>query len=203
MRGDRTLLGLIRHAETEWNRARVIQGQEDTVLTPEGRETARDWGRSLVGRGYERIIASDLTRARDTAELVNQALRLPVTYDCRLREQDWGRWVGSTVRELRANAPGAVEYQEAMGWDFRPPGGESRVDVLERSLNALRDAAERCPGERILVVCHTGVLKAVTHHLLAMEYLPEEGNPLHPYHLHRVAVAGGVLTLDKLNEPLA
>lgn len=203
MSAERTLLGLIRHAETEWNRARIIQGQEDTVLTPEGRESARGWGRSLAGRGYERIIASDLTRARDTADLVNETLRLPVAYDCRLREQDWGRWVGSTVRELRANQPGAVEYQEAMGWEFRPPGGESRVDVLERSLNALRDAAERYPGERVLVVCHTGVLMAVTHHLLAMEYLPEEGNPLQPYHLHRVAAKGGVLTLDKLNEPLA
>ncbi|WP_235896560.1 histidine phosphatase family protein [Oceanidesulfovibrio marinus] len=202
MSAARTLFGLMRHAQTEWNRDKIIQGQSESILTPEGREAAKGWGRALAGRGYQRIIASDLLRTRNTAALVNETLQLPVEYDSRLREQDWGRWVGSTVRELREKDPAAVAYQEAMGWEFRPPGGENRLELLERSMNALLDAAERYPGERILVVCHGGVLKAVTHHLLAMEFLPEEGNPLMPYHLHRVAVAGGVLTLEKLNEPL-
>ncbi|QJT11194.1 histidine phosphatase family protein [Oceanidesulfovibrio marinus] len=192
----------MRHAQTEWNRDKIIQGQSESILTPEGREAAKGWGRALAGRGYQRIIASDLLRTRNTAALVNETLQLPVEYDSRLREQDWGRWVGSTVRELREKDPAAVAYQEAMGWEFRPPGGENRLELLERSMNALLDAAERYLGERILVVCHGGVLKAVTHHLLAMEFLPEEGNPLMPYHLHRVAAAGGVLTLEKLNEPL-
>ena len=198
-----TLFGLIRHAETEWNRARIIQGQEESILTPEGREAARSWGRALSGRGYERILASDLLRTRDTAALINETLRLPLEFDHRLREQDWGRWVGSSIRELRESLPGAVEHQEAMGWEFRPPGGEDRLELLDRAVDALKDAAQRHTGGRILVVCHGGVLKVITHHLLAMEFLPEEGNPLAPYHLHRVAVADGVLTLDKLNEPLA
>ncbi|MFW5733852.1 MAG: histidine phosphatase family protein [Oceanidesulfovibrio sp.] len=203
MSESRMLFGLMRHAETEWNRARIIQGQEESLLTPEGRDAALGWGRALRSRGYERIIASDLVRARDSAALVNESLRLPVEHDPRLREQDWGRWVGCTVRELRQNNPGAVEFQEAMGWEFRPPGGENRLELLERAVNSLLDAARRHPGARILVVCHGGVLKAVTHHLLGMEFLPEEGNPLLPYHLHRVHVSDGVLALDKLNEPLA
>jgi probable phosphoglycerate mutase len=194
-----TRFGLIRHAETVWNRERRVQGQLDSPLTPEGEQQAERWGRALKALSWNRILASDTGRAAATAAIINAQLRLALELDPRLRELDWGRWTTRTIARIRAEDREAVEAQEAAGWEFRPPGGESRRQQMERSRQALIDAAGRWPGECILVVTHEGVIKSLAQHLSGRAFVAADAVGLHPYHLHWLAVAGGRLALAGLN----
>jgi probable phosphoglycerate mutase len=194
-----TRFGLIRHAETIWNRERRVQGQLDSPLTPEGEQQAERWGRALQALPWHRILASDTGRAATTAAIINARLRLALELDPRLRELDWGRWTTRAIARIRVEDRETVAAQEAAGWEFRPPGGESRRQQMERSRQALIDAAGRWPGECILVVTHEGVIKSLAHHLSGRAFVAADAVGLHPYHLHWLAVAGGRLALTGLN----
>jgi probable phosphoglycerate mutase len=194
-----TRFGLIRHAETIWNRERRVQGQLDSALTPEGAQQAERWGLALKVLTWTRILSSDSGRAVRTAAIINAHLSLAIETDPRLRELDWGRWSNHTIARIRAENPQEVEAQEAAGWEFRPPGGESRRQQMERSRRALIDAAGRWPGDCILVVTHEGVIKSLAQHLCGRAYVAAEAVDLHPYHLHWLEVAGGRMALGRLN----
>jgi len=99
-----TRFGLIRHAETVWNRGKRIQGHSDSPLTAAGERQASSWGQILARFSWDRILASDTGRALTTGERINEFLKLPIETDPRLREQDWGRWEGKTVPQIQAEA---------------------------------------------------------------------------------------------------
>jgi probable phosphoglycerate mutase len=186
--GDRiTRFGLLRHAETVWNRARLIQGQSDSPLTPAGQDQVRVWAEQICGRGWDRMLSSDLGRARETAALINDVLDIPLSEDARLREQDWGRWVGLSLAEVERERSETLAEAEAEGWGFRPPGGEDRQEVLARSRTALIEAAERWPGQAVLVVTHEGVIKCLLYRFWGRRFVPGEGPALTGYGLHLLA----------------
>ena len=190
---------LMRHAKTVWNREKRIQGQENSPLSAGGEEQAALWAERLAAEGYQRILTSDLGRVCRTAEIVNRGMGLPVHRDPRLREQDWGAWTGRVLPELRREVTDEIVFQERRGWAFRPPGGESRTEVWERSQAALLHAAGRWPGERILVITHQGVMKALLYRLCGRRFLPEEPKIVNPYHLHGITARKGALELTELN----
>jgi probable phosphoglycerate mutase len=193
-----TRFGLIRHAQTVWNREKKIQGHSDSPLTEYGEKQASNWGRILSQILWDRILASDSGRALTTAELINSSLKLPLNIDARFREQDWGRWVGKTVTQIKKDEPHVLDDQINAGWDFRPPGGESRRGVLKRSREALSEAAEKYPGEMLLVVAHEGVVKGLIYHLCGRDYLPGEPAILKTHQLHWLAFRDS-LHIEKIN----
>jgi len=194
-----TRFGLIRHAETVWNRERRVQGQLDSPLTPAGEQQAERWGRALRSISWSRILASDLGRAATTAAIINAQLNLAIETDPRLRELDWGRWSTRTINGIRVEDQDAVAAQEAAGWEFRPPGGESRRQQLERSRQALIAAAGRWPGDCILGVTHEGVIKSLAHDLCGRAYLAADAVCLQPHHLHWLTVVDGCMAFAGLN----
>ncbi|MFP4350227.1 MAG: histidine phosphatase family protein [Desulfococcaceae bacterium] len=194
-----TRFGLIRHAQTLWNRAGRIQGRADSPLTSQGEMQARQWAAFLRGLHWDRILASDLGRAFRTAELINRSLDLPLTTDSRLREKDWGDWSGKTFVQVREESPKLWEDMQGAGWSFRPPGGEARWEVRNRSRAALKDAYQEWPGCRILVVIHEGVIKCLVYGLLDREFLPTEPPVLKPLHLHYLIHDEGGLAVEKIN----
>jgi len=194
-----TRFGIIRHAPTLWNEAKRIQGQENSPLSPRGMSLADEWGRELKDFSWDGLLCSDLGRVHQTVERVNATLGLPVLTDPRLREQDWGTWTGKTLEELKTRDREQLRGQERKGWDFRPPGGESRSEVLQRSLESLADAHTSHPGRNILVVCHEGVIKCLLYRLLGRRFLPDEPKVLQGYYLHFLVMRDTWLTLDTLN----
>ena len=196
-----TTFFLMRHGLTEWNRDKRIQGQTDIPLCDEGRDMAREWARSLAGTAFDRILTSDLARAVETGELVNAGRDLPMSRDARLREQEWGRWTGLSKPELLAMRA-ELDRQEALGFGFQPPGGEDRETVLWRACDALLEFSETHPGDRVLVVTHSGVLKCLLYALSGMEFLPAERSPLRPYRLHRVECVDMELAPGEFNMEL-
>ena len=140
-----TTLLLVRHGETDWNAVGRLQGHTDRPLSDYGRRQARQLADELANEGLEAIYASDLARARETAEIAGERLGLPVVLDADLREKDWGTWEGLTAVERDR-----VEFV-----------GESTEAHQDRMLRALRRIAERHPGGRVLVVTHGGSMRRV------------------------------------------
>ena len=141
-----TTLLLVRHGETDWNADGRLQGQTDRPLSEYGRRQARRLADELADEHFDAIYASDLSRARETAEIVGERLGLPVLLDPDLREKDWGTWEGLTPVERDR-----VEFV-----------GESTEAHQERMLRALRRVSERHPdGGRVLVVTHGGSIRRV------------------------------------------
>ena len=194
-----TRFGLIRHAQTVWNREMRIQGQKDSALTRAGEYNAGQWGKTLIRFKWDRILASDTGRALRTAQLINTSLKLPLQKDSRLREQDWGRWTGMTVGEVESLYARMPSEQAGSGWAFCPPGGESRQQVWERGRQALVEAAGTWPGSAILVVTHEGMLRCLLNRCLGLKFLPTEPRVLRPAHLHRLTCRNGSLGIEAVN----
>ena len=195
----KTHFGLIRHAQTVWNQEKKIQGHSDSPLTAAGHKQASSWGLILSQFAWDRMLASDAGRALATAEIVNAALKIPLTIDPRLKEQDWGHWESKTVRQIEAQAPHVLDDQVNAGWEFCPPGGESRLSVLKRSQQALQQAAHHYPGQNILVVTHEGIVKSLIYHLGGRKFLPGEPAILKSYQLHRLGYDPGGVQIEEIN----
>ena len=194
-----TRFGLLRHAETTWNRAKKIQGLSDSPLTREGSQQATKWGELLSAISWDRILVSDIDRAAETATRINSVLSIPMTAEKRLREQDWGNWTGKTVHEIESHEPQALAEQIQAGWKFCPPQGEDRLSVWQRSHAALCEAAENWPGETILVVTHEGVIKSLIYHLSGRRFVPGEPPIIKSMHLHWLRHHRQGLQLGELN----
>src|SRR5687768_10229826 len=128
---------LIRHASTGWNESGRIQGQTDVPLSARGRAEASAW-RLPSGFGEAVCRTSPLARARETAAILGFAA---APTDARLAEMRWGMFEGRKLAELRAEHGQAMRELEALGLDFRPPGGESPRQVAERLAGCLRELA--------------------------------------------------------------
>ena len=152
-----TTLLLARHGETDWNREFRIQGSSDIELNELGREQARALATELAEVEIDAIYASDLSRARATAELVAAAKGLEVRLDARLRERSFGSWEGLDRDEIVALRE-AEEHHD----------GETDEQVRSRVLAAIDEIAASHPGESVLVVSHGGALNTLWHHALGV-----------------------------------
>ena len=156
-----TTLILIRHGETEWNREGRVQGHLDSALTPDGFAQAQACALRLQSDSIDHVIASDLARARHTAEILNAALDLPIRFEPALRERCFGIGEGKTYAELDAMHPELLSRIRSTDPDFAIDGGESRRQFHQRVTGALAKIIEQHAGKRILVVTHGGVLGVI------------------------------------------
>jgi len=164
MANSMTRLLLVRHGQTPWNVAGRWQGFGDPGLTDVGREQAEALAAELVAsadRSWHRIVASDLGRARETAEILSRALELTIEIDHRLRELDVGEWTGLTRAEIEKRDPEILRDFESGEPSVRPGRGESRIEIRMRTRDCVRDLAHRYSGEGLIVVTHLGVIRAL------------------------------------------
>ena len=156
-------LYLARHGESTGNAEKLIFGQYDCPLTETGRMQARTLGQSLGDAPVERIVASPLRRALETARIA--CPNRPIETDARLMEQSMGRWEGLTEAEVLTDNPSLWQAMLSDWTDDRaaPPGGESYAQLLTRVSSALDEIIFR--GKDTLIVTHAGVLAAL-HELL-------------------------------------
>jgi broad specificity phosphatase PhoE len=151
---------LVRHGETEWNRARRYQGWSDSPLTPEGIAQAEALGRRLAAlpeAASAEIVTSPLGRARRTAAIISERLERvdPPRIDERLREISLGSWDGLGRKAVKARLGTAfVEFE----WYFDTPDGETYDRFATRVGAWLVDA--KVSGVPIIAVCH-GVVTRV------------------------------------------
>jgi len=198
---DATVFGFLRHGETKWNRLKKIQGSCNSPLTEKGKAHVRNWAQTLKKYPWDRIFASDLGRVKETVAILNNELNLPVEYDARLREQSWGQWEGLTIPYIRTHHAEELENRVKRGWLFSAPGGETRQAVKDRVLAALLTAHKKWCGQKILIVCHQGVIKTTLYHITKRAFLPEEDPLLSHNRLHIIKYSAGSFATVELNIP--
>lgn len=151
---------LWRHGRTSWNLAGRVQGQSDTELDDVGRAQARSAAARLAALAPDRIISSDLIRARDTAQALADVTGRPITFDPRLREMNFGAREGMTWREAWAAYPEGMRAW-VNGDETQIPGSETHRQAGERFAEGLREALAELPAGGVLVaVAHGAVLRA-------------------------------------------
>jgi probable phosphoglycerate mutase len=151
-----------RHGRTEWNLAGRVQGQTDVPLDEVGREQAREAAARLASLRPSRIITSDLSRARETAEELGRIAGLEVETDVRLRERSFGVREGLTMAEAWDQFPDHMA-RWAAGDEAGIPGSESSAAAGERFTRALHDELETLGSDdTLVVVAHGGVTRAGT-----------------------------------------
>jgi probable phosphoglycerate mutase len=144
-------------------------------------------------------MTSDIGRAIETAERINQKLQVAIYSDPGLREQDWGQWTGKTLIEIEKENPQYFTAQIRAGWMFHPPKGETRLNIWERGHIALVNMAARWPGETILVVTHEGIIKSLIYRLSGRKFTGSEPPMIKSFHLHWLIHNGQALKLENLN----
>lgn len=148
-------LTLLRHAMTDWNRDKRVQGRIDRPLSRLGREQLRS--RSLPPEFKAcQWYCSPLRRATETAALLGLN---SVTIEPALTEMSWGDWEGEVLKPLRKRLGDEMRDNESRGLDFRPPGGESPREVQARLQPWLRQIATS--GRDSAAVVHKGIIRCV------------------------------------------
>lgn len=107
----------------------------------------------------ERVLASPLERARETAEILATAIGLPLVLEPDVVELDFGAWEGRSYDDL-ASDPAYLAFSQDP-CVASPPGGESVVAAQARTLGAISRALVTSPGARICVVSHGDVIRLV------------------------------------------
>ena len=142
-----TILFLVRHGETVDNARQIMQGQTQGCLNEKGREQARVVAERLAAESIDAIVASDLQRAIQTAEIIAEPHGLPVVTTPLLRERDWGGFTGRFIPDLKGEVwPDDIESEEAL---------------LARARTFLIYITATYPGKRVVAVGHGIFNKAI------------------------------------------
>lgn len=142
-----TVLFLVRHGETVDNARQIMQGQTQGCLNEKGREQARVVAERLAAEPVDAIVASDLQRAIQTAEIIAEPHGLPVVTTSLLRERDWGGFTGRFIPDLKGEVwPDDIESEEAL---------------LARARTFLIYITATYPGKRVVAVGHGIFNKAI------------------------------------------
>jgi probable phosphoglycerate mutase len=153
---------LIRHGESEGNRDRVFTLTPAVPLTDRGREQVRAAGRWIAGRyAPQRIVASPFVRARQTAEELATILGLAVEIEDDLRERSYGELAGQPYSILQDR----TDFDPSRYWVWRPPGGETLVEVARRAGAVLDRLASATPEDDIVVVSHGATMMGLWWHV--------------------------------------
>lgn len=146
----RTTICLVRHGETDWNRAGRLQGHEDIALNAIGAVQAQRAARYLAQEQWDALVTSPLKRARKTAKIIAQQVKVPLEEMAELRERNFGAASGLTNDEVAWAYP-----------DGNVPGREERTEVARRSMDALERIARSHEGRKVIVVSHGAVINAI------------------------------------------
>lgn len=154
-------LYIVRHGETDWNKARKIQGQVDIPLNEFGKHLAIETGKGLSDVPFELCISSPLVRALETAKLILGERDIPVIADERIVEMAFGVWEGGCCSEEEWDLPQEFrDFFEAPERYTAPEGGEDFYMVRERLKDFLTEICgkEDWQDKNILITTHGAAL---------------------------------------------
>ncbi|BDR57558.1 histidine phosphatase family protein [Xylocopilactobacillus apis] len=175
----------VRHGQTFANAKGLKQGtidDEETHLNAIGRQQVREVREQFDFSFANRFIISPLTRTRQTADILNVELQLPVATDERLLEISYGSWDGKNNNELRAQYPDVFnpEFNDVTpDYVKYATDGETFDSVIKRVGEFMADISSKDPDDKIIVVTHGFTIKAAAINALNLKdpmVIPEPDN---------------------------
>jgi len=155
-----TIIYLIRHGETEWNKLGKFQGTKDIALSENGLVQAEYLSKRLYGY-FDYVYTSPLKRAFKTAEILAENSNLTPIICESIKEINFGEWEGLTVTEIKNLYSNEFDLWRTDKGDAPICGGEgSLLNASIRGANAVLQIAHAHRGKKIALVAHGGIIKA-------------------------------------------
>jgi broad specificity phosphatase PhoE len=156
-----TVLYVTRHGQTDANLARRVQGQGDTPLNATGLAQAETLAEYFSRHPVDRIVSSDLPRARQTAEVLAKRLNVPATFHPELRARRMGDFEDRTHAELEAADAEAFDRLKHDPAFVPPGGGESVNDLRARAIPFVEGMVAAHPGDCLVILSHHKVCQLI------------------------------------------
>lgn len=150
------MIYLVRHGQTDWNVDKKTQGHTDIPLNDKGREQARNLFSSVSKLGVKKIVSSDLLRAKETAEILNEVLGVSLELDQRLREINYGSLEGIPRDTLKP------EMWDIFNTTPEKLNAEAFKDVFTRIKTFFDELDDT--HENVLIVTHGGALRMIMYY---------------------------------------
>ncbi|MBN6206477.1 histidine phosphatase family protein [Ralstonia pickettii] len=187
-----TKICFVRHGETDWNTAGILQGQQNTGLNHKGQEQAEATGAYLAANEevFDILITSSLKRAKETAEIINQHLQLPMLETDAFRERAFGEAEGLSREERQQKYP-----------DTNFPGAEKETDFYERVTTGFQEITAVYANKHILLISHGLVINLILSSLLKEEINYKKTALLNGClnHIHLINNTWHVQTLNQID----
>ncbi|HEY1096301.1 MAG TPA: histidine phosphatase family protein [Alphaproteobacteria bacterium] len=153
---------LVRHGETTGDIEDRIGGSYDDHLTSLGREQLAKTAQKLADKNIEIIFSSPLVRARESAQIIQQAIGSPIEIVDGFRERHYGVITGMLKSEAKAKYPEAIERHSDL--TYTHPDGESYPDFYQRVVNAFASVTNE-NDRTMAIIGHGGSLKCILKEL--------------------------------------
>lgn len=165
-----------------------------------GRAQVERTAAALENETVTAVYSSDLSRARETGEIIAAPHALPVSEMAALRERCWGVWEGKSLAELAVEDPRNFTRMQAGQW-VTPDGAEDYEALQTRISRAVEDIAAAHTDETVIIATHGGPVKVITAWVL--------GAPVSAHHAMRIGNASvttvivrkGAFVLESYNVP--
>ena len=183
------LVGLLRHGETDWNVASLLQGTSDIPLNQKGIEQAVRAAEAISASDWDQIISSPLSRARDTARIISDANSLgEIAIEPLLIERAFGEAEGLNYHEWKKQHDA---HQTVVG-------GESLLDLEERANRLLVHLVQNYAGKRVLAVSHGALIRKLVR-IVSDRELPREGERFANASLTKIAYRDDAWSVEYYN----
>jgi len=188
-----TQIDVIRHGEPVGGRRYRGHGVNDP-LTEKGWQQM--WGAVADCSDWQHIASSPLSRCLDFAQQLSKKLKIGYSVDDRLKEIGFGTWEGLTPDEIVANDIDALKQFYKDPIRNRPEGAEPLASFSSRVWDAYEDISRKHVNEKVLIVGHAGVIRAITANILGMDLI-------HVYSNLKIEYGGIVTTIiQDAQEPM-
>ncbi len=192
------IIYLVRHGETDWNRAGRLQGQTDIELNEKGREQAAKLREKLSGVVLDAAFSSSLTRAKQTRRIILDGRNVPAWDEPLLKEMNFGQWEGEMLREIRADEGHPLhDLFEQPGRYAAPRTAESFEDLYRRTWGFMNETL--CPLEtkygNVLIVAHGGSGRSILNPLADVPVARFWEKPMGNCAVARIALENGEFRL--------
>lgn len=150
------MIYLVRHGQTDWNLEKKTQGHTDIPLNENGRKQAEKVAERIEDLKIDRIISSDLLRAKETAEIINKKFGKNITYDSRIREINYGVLEGIPRDTL------TQDIWDTFNTKPEELKAENKIHVYNRIKSFFNDLKNS--KDNILIVTHGGALRMIMYY---------------------------------------
>jgi len=171
----------IRHGETDWNKQRLLQGSSDIPLNETGKEQAHLAAENSKHLPIDLIVSSPLSRALETAEIINKEFDVDLIIDDRLAEKHYGVFEGKPLadRDEWAKKTIAENPDIEVEGNGNPPieNAEPYDDFKYRIFEVINEYLEKYEDTNILFVAHAGVYRVIHRELFGVKHQPKNAQP--------------------------
>ena len=152
---------VVRHCSTRYSEEKIYCGNTDAPLSEAGQQEAKRLAEAVKGYHIDLVLTSPLIRARDTASAIVGDKNIPILYDDRLKERDFGDFEGTGVERTEGKI---CRYSFAIKY----PSGESNLQVTARVYALLDEIKEKYAGKNVVIVSHGSVCRLIRTYFMDM-----------------------------------